>query len=97
MSPKNNNPEETTDGKGQHPVDVAVGESHEIALKPGPNHLGLADGEHIFSDPDRANYWRGVYEKAHYEGRQRFDPELTWSASAESILIRKVFSKSPLF
>lgn len=73
--------------KGEDEVDIAVGESHKI----GTNHLGLLDGEHIFSDPDRASYWRGVYEKANYEGRRRFDPELTWSASAERLLIRKVF------
>lgn len=73
--------------------DVAAGESQKITT----NHLGFVDGEHIFSDPDRASYWRRVYDKANYEGRRRFDPELTWSASAERLLIRKVFWKSHLF
>lgn len=72
---------------GEGEVDIAVGESHKTST----NHLGLLDGEHIFSDPNRARYWRGVYERANYEGRRRFDPELTWPVSAERLLIRKVF------
>ncbi|OJD30342.1 major facilitator superfamily transporter [Diplodia corticola] len=46
--------------------------------------------EHIFSDPKVADYWRDVYEKAHYEGRHRFDPNFTWSAQEELKLKRKV-------
>lgn len=46
--------------------------------------------DHIFSDPKVADYWRGVYETAQYEGRHRFDPTLTWTAKEEKALRRKV-------
>lgn len=49
-----------------------------------------SDGNHVFSDPNVADYWRGVYEKAQYEGRHRFDPTLTWSAEEEQKLKRRV-------
>lgn len=49
-----------------------------------------SDGNHVFSDPNVADYWRGVYEKAQYEGRHRFDPTLTWSAEEERKLKRRV-------
>lgn len=45
---------------------------------------------HAFSDPKIAAYWRGIYETAQYEGRHRFDPSLTWSATEEKRLKRKV-------
>ncbi|OCT54833.1 putative transporter [Cladophialophora carrionii] len=47
-------------------------------------------GNHVFSDPKVAEYWRNVYENAHYEGRHRFDPSFTWSATEEKRLKRKV-------
>ncbi|EWC44430.1 hypothetical protein DRE_06798 [Drechslerella stenobrocha 248] len=47
-------------------------------------------GNHIFSDPKVAEYWRGVYEKANYEGRHRFDPNITWSAAEEKRLKRTI-------
>lgn len=46
-------------------------------------------GNHIFSDPKVAEYWRNVYETATYEGRHRFDPTFTWSATEEKRLKRK--------
>lgn len=46
--------------------------------------------DHVFKDPQIAEYWRNVYEKAQYEGRHRFDPNLTWSATEEKKLKRKV-------
>ncbi len=49
-----------------------------------------SDSNHVFSEPKVADYWRGVYEKAQYEGRHRFDPTLTWSADEEKKLRRKV-------
>ncbi|KAF1966847.1 MFS general substrate transporter [Bimuria novae-zelandiae CBS 107.79] len=49
-----------------------------------------SDSNHIFSNPKVADYWRGVYEKAQYEGRHRFDPTLTWSADEEKKLRRRV-------
>ncbi|KAJ6263610.1 Acetamidase [Drechslerella dactyloides] len=48
---------------------------------------------HIFSDPRVAEYWRGVYEKAIYEGRHRFDPKITWSAAEEKRLKRMIDSR----
>ncbi|KAF3926862.1 hypothetical protein ABW20_dc0103816 [Dactylellina cionopaga] len=45
-------------------------------------------GNHVFSDPKVAEYWRGVYETAKYEGRHRFDPDITWSAAEEKRLKR---------
>src|SRR4051812_30640763 len=46
--------------------------------------------EHIFKDPSVANHWRGVYEKAKYENRHRFDPDFTWTAEEEKKLVRKI-------
>ncbi|KAK4494268.1 hypothetical protein PRZ48_014566 [Zasmidium cellare] len=44
----------------------------------------------VFSDPSVADYWRKVYDNAQYEGRHRFDPEISWSADEEKKLKRKV-------
>ncbi|KAI0180351.1 MFS general substrate transporter [Hypoxylon sp. FL1284] len=46
--------------------------------------------DHVFSDPAVAERWRGVYEKAGYENRHRFDPEYKWTAEEEKRLVRKV-------
>lgn len=46
-------------------------------------------GNHVFSDPKVAEYWRNIYETATYEGRHRFDPVFTWSAAEEKRLKRK--------
>jgi hypothetical protein len=56
----------------------------------------LSDGgygssdDHIFKDPAVANHWRGVFERAGYENRHRFDPEFTWTAEEEKKLVRKL-------
>jgi hypothetical protein len=57
-----------------------------------------SDHNHVFAKPEVAEYWRGVYEKAQYEGRHRFDPDITWSAAEEKRLRRKVsaWRHSPL-
>ena len=52
------------------------------------NDLG-SDGEHAFSDPKVAEYWRGVYENAKYECRHRFDPSATWTPEEEARVVRK--------
>ena len=50
-------------------------------------------GEHnVFSDPEVAAYWRGIYEESRYENRHLFDPEMTWTKEEE----RKVVWKSDL-
>jgi hypothetical protein len=68
--------------------------SGSASLRSGENN---ADDEgygstpdHIFSDPSTAEYWRGVYEKAGYENRHRFDPTFTWTAQEERKLVRKI-------
>jgi hypothetical protein len=53
------------------------------------NELG-SDGEHVFSDPKVAEYWRGVYGNARYECRHRFDPSATWTPEEEKKLRRRV-------
>ena len=57
------------------------------------NDLG-SDGEHAFSDPKVAEYWRGVYENAKYECRHRFDPSATWTPEEEKKLRRRVSGTS---
>lgn len=54
-----------------------------------PEDYGSTD-DHIFSDPSVADRWRGVYEKAGYENRHRFDPEYKWTAEEEKRLVRKI-------
>lgn len=46
--------------------------------------------DHIFANPEVAKYWTDVMHKAKYEGRHRFDPDFTWSATEEKKLRRKV-------
>ncbi|KAJ4134854.1 hypothetical protein NW768_004463 [Fusarium equiseti] len=46
--------------------------------------------EHPFSDPEIADRWRKVYEKAEYENRHRFDPNFTWTDHEEKKLVRKI-------
>ncbi|CAG7564218.1 unnamed protein product [Fusarium equiseti] len=46
--------------------------------------------EHPFSDPEIADRWRKVYEKAEYENRHRFDPSFTWTDHEEKKLVRKI-------
>ncbi|CZR68109.1 related to permease [Phialocephala subalpina] len=58
------------------------------AEKLDPEYGSTSDN--IFANEQVAEYWRGVYEKARYEGRHRFDPTLTWSAEEEKKLRRKI-------
>lgn len=50
----------------------------------------ITDKDNPFLDPDVADYWRNVYEKAQYECRDVFDPTLTWSEEEERQLVRKL-------
>lgn len=50
--------------------------------------------EHPFTDPEIADRWRKVYEKAQYENRHRFDPSFTWTDHEEKRLLRKVLTLS---
>ncbi|RPA81603.1 major facilitator superfamily transporter [Ascobolus immersus RN42] len=49
-----------------------------------------SQGRHIFSDVKIAEYWRSVYEKAQYEGKHRFDPEIKWTPEEEKKLVKKI-------
>jgi hypothetical protein len=49
-----------------------------------------SNGDHVFSDPKVAEYWRGIYENARYECRHRFDPSATWTPEEEKKLRRRV-------
>jgi hypothetical protein len=73
----------------QVPVTHASDSGSSQLSKAAPPTYGSYD-DHPFSDPTTAEYWRGVYEKAKYEGRHRFDPNYTWSAEEERKLVRKV-------
>ncbi|KAJ5222420.1 uncharacterized protein N7469_008660 [Penicillium citrinum] len=48
------------------------------------------DNRNPFLDPEAAEYWRTVYEKAQYECRHVFDPSLTWTAEEEKAIVRKL-------
>lgn len=48
------------------------------------------DSRNPFLDPDVAEYWGTVYEKAQYECRHVFDPSLTWTPEEEKAIIRKL-------
>ncbi|KAG6359500.1 hypothetical protein INS49_013021 [Diaporthe citri] len=43
-----------------------------------------------FADPAVAEHYRAVYEKAQYECRHAFDPELEWSRKEERGLVRRL-------
>ncbi|KAK5080933.1 hypothetical protein LTR05_008249 [Lithohypha guttulata] len=47
-------------------------------------------GFHVFADPAVAAHWAAVYDKASYEGRHRFDPAFTWSATEEKAVRKRV-------
>jgi hypothetical protein len=46
-------------------------------------------GDNPFLDPEVTERYREVYEKAHYECRHLFDPELTWTPEEERRLVRR--------
>lgn len=49
-----------------------------------------SDAKNPFLDPDVAEHWSMVYEKAQYECRHVFDPLLTWTPEEEKALVRKL-------
>ncbi|KAF2708578.1 MFS general substrate transporter [Pleomassaria siparia CBS 279.74] len=62
--------------------------SSQTSITP-TNSYGSTDN-HVFSNSQTAEHWRGVYEAAKYEGRHRFDPTFTWTAQEEKKLVRKL-------
>ncbi|KAJ4416796.1 hypothetical protein N0V82_006525 [Gnomoniopsis sp. IMI 355080] len=73
-SRKSNEPADSSIYSGEEEIDGDYGSYHD----------------HVFKDPQIAEYWRNVYEDAQYEGRHRFDPDFTWSATEEKRLKRKI-------
>lgn len=47
-------------------------------------------GDNPFSDPEVAERYRLVYEKAQYECREYFDPDLTWTPEEEKQIVRRL-------
>jgi len=43
-----------------------------------------------FLDPDVAEHWSKVYEKARYECRHEFDPSFNWSSEEEKKLVHRL-------
>ncbi|KAI1105955.1 MFS general substrate transporter [Jackrogersella minutella] len=68
------------------PADRSVSSSKEAA--DGKEYGSTED--HIFADAAVAAHWRGVYERARYENRHRFDPAYKWTADEERRLVRKI-------
>jgi len=51
---------------------------------------GDAFKKNPFLDPDVAEHWIEVYEKAEYECRHVFDPSFTWTEEEEKKLVRRL-------
>lgn len=45
---------------------------------------------HVFQDAALAEHWSNIYERVEYEGRHRFDPEMTWTKAEEAAIVRKL-------
>ena len=73
----------------QPSINAAITEEQHLQGFAPQDQLGSVE-PHVFSDPARAAYWRNLYDTVRYEGRSRFDPELTWTAETERRLKMKV-------
>lgn len=82
--------DQTAEPKGFLPPCEAAGDIEAEPQKTSYKDDYGSNPNHVFADPKIAEYWRGVYEKARYEGRHRFDPDLTWTANEEIALKHKV-------
>jgi hypothetical protein len=90
----------TLDEKATHSLSTAAKNTgNDAAASSGPDSDsqdgGSEDGygsseDHVFSKANVATYWRGVYERAGYENRHRFDPHYVWTAEEEKKLVRKI-------
>lgn len=73
---------------------VTVTSLYEYKNASSKNYYDLEENNHtkhnVFADPDVAAYYKRLYEKADYEGRHVFDPELTWSAQEERTALWKI-------
>ena len=48
------------------------------------------DGDNPFADPEVAERYAVLYEKAQYECRHVFDPTMTWTPEEEKAIVRKL-------
>ncbi|VVT48690.1 uncharacterized protein SAPINGB_P001903 [Magnusiomyces paraingens] len=46
--------------------------------------------DHVFRDPEVADHYRQIYDKATYEGRFHFDPDFEWTPKQETKLLWKI-------
>lgn len=77
------------------PVQPAVDTKSPYKVAGAPDGTRSATGDaglaaNPFADPAVAEHYRAVYEKARYECRHAFDPELEWSRSEERGLVRRL-------
>ncbi|KAK3324892.1 major facilitator superfamily domain-containing protein [Apodospora peruviana] len=82
-------------GDARFPTGLSITQENRAAqpesLANGGDGSGYGSSdEHIFSSPEAANHWRGVFEKSRYENRHRFDPDFKWTADEELKLVRKI-------
>lgn len=64
-----------------------VSEGSVTSIESG--NLAPLAAEHIFQDPEQCKHWYGIYEKAKYEGLERFDPSFVWSKKEERRVLRR--------
>lgn len=72
----------------------AVDTKSTYKVRDGPDDTRSATDDGLaanpFADPAVAEHYRAVYEKAQYECRHAFDPELEWSRAEERGLVRRL-------
>lgn len=86
---------ETQPDKGGFEVSVdaansPTGLSREKVSFAGDEEARSDTSDNPFSDPETAAYYSSLYEKAQYECRHVFDPNLEWSREEEKKLIQKL-------
>lgn len=55
-----------------------------------PERFYTSRPANVFSDPEIAAHYTAVYEKAKYECRHVFDPDLEWTRKEEKRVVRKL-------
>lgn len=69
---------------------VITADGEVILTGNGDSELEEGYKHNIFKDPEVAAYYRDLYEKAQYEGRHVFDPELEWTKEEERKIVWKL-------
>lgn len=85
--------EKFLDSPSRTSTDITAAEQQSYSAYAPTDQLGSGE-PHVFSDPARAAHWKNVYDNVQYEGRSRFDPAFTWTASAERRVKMKVIPVS---